>query len=200
MTSPGEEKAWELLRTAGPSDICKNAAVSFDEGTGAYVLRSFCIDFLITPRGKTIKCAAPSGQVILEKYGYFFKHSCLWYLIHAKDIPPSGKLVKPVNIKGGEMFFRGSHVIPLDALAAKYGTDKEAFADKGKELCGEALSFGDTSLRLLPMPRVPVTLILWVADEEFPPRTDLLVDASCEIQLPIDIIWSVTMISVLVML
>src|SRR4030042_4685514 len=197
MTSPGEERAWEILRVAGPSGICKNAAVSFDAGAGAYSLRSFCMDFHIDPREMTIKCAVPSGQVILERYGYFFKHSCLWYLIHAKDIPPAGKLVKPVNIKGGEMFFRGSHVIPLDALAKKYGADKEAFADRGRELCGEAMSFGDASLRFLPMPRVPVTLILWVADEEFPPRADLLVDASCEIQLPIAIIWSGALISVL---
>ncbi len=47
---------------------------------------------------------------------------------------------------------------------------------------------------------MPVTLILWLGDEEFPPRADLLLDSSCEIHLPLDIIWSVAMLTVLMML
>jgi hypothetical protein len=200
MTSPGEERAWEILRDADPLGICRNAAVSFDEKTNAYLLRSYCMDFQIKPEEKTIKGMTFSGQGIIERYGYFFKHSCLWYLVCAQNIPLTGNLVKPVNIKGGEMFFRGSHVLPLDSLAKRYGAGKEAFLNKGKELCAESLNFGDASLKLLPMPRVPVTLILWLTDEEFSSRTDLLLDASCEIQLPIDIIWSISMLSVLAML
>jgi hypothetical protein len=200
MTSPGEEKAWEILKNTDPLCICKKAAVSFDEKSNAYLLRSFCMDFQIKPEERTIKSMGPSGQAIIEKYGHFFVHSCLWYLVSAQEIPLTGKLVKPVNIKGGDMFFRGSHVLPLDNLAKRYGTGKESFLTKGKELCAEILDFGDASLRLLPMPRVPVTLILWLTDEEFSSRTDLLLDASCEIQLPIDIIWSISMLSVLAML
>jgi hypothetical protein len=200
MTSPGEEKAWEILKSADPSVICTNASVTFDANPGVYTLRSFCAEFYIRPEKKTIKTTGPLSQGFVERYGYLFKHSCLWYLIRAKDIALTGKLVKPVNIKGGDMFFRGSHVVPLDTLSKKYGSDKTAFLGKGKELCAEVLGFGDASLKLLPMPRIPVTLILWFADEEFPPRADLLLDGSCEIQLPIDIIWSIAMISVLVML
>jgi hypothetical protein len=50
------------------------------------------------------------------------------------------------------------------------------------------------------MPRIPVTLILWLKDEEFHPRADLLLDSTCELQLPLDIIWSIAMMSVLVMM
>ena len=200
MTSPGEERAWETLKDADPSGICRKAAVSFDEESNAYFLRSFGMDIQIKPEEKTIKGMTFSGQSIIEKYGYFFKLSCLWYLVCAQDFPLAGNLVKPVNIKGGEMFFRGTHLLPLDSLARRYGTGKEDFLNKGKELCAESLNFGDASLRLLPMPRVPVTLILWLADVEFPTWADLLLDATCEIQLPIDMIWSVSMLSILVML
>lgn len=200
MTSPGEEKAWDILKDAAPSVICKNASVSFDEYHCIYKLRSFCTDFHINSGKRTIRGCDPSGENIIRKYGYFFSHSCLWYLIHAKDIPLTGRLVKPANIKGGEMFFSGSHVIPLDNLANKYGNDREAFMKRGGDLCAEVLDFGDASLKILPMPRIPVILILWLGDEEFPPRADLLLDSSCELHLPIDIIWSVAMLSVLVMI
>jgi hypothetical protein len=98
------------------------------------------------------------------------------------------------------MFFRGSHVLPLENLAERYEDDKEVFLKRGKELCGEVLNFGDASVRLFPVPRIPMTIILWLRDEEFPPRADLLLDSSCELQVPLDIIWSVAMMSLLVMM
>jgi hypothetical protein len=200
MISSGEEKAWRILRGLDPFDVCRNASVVFDEKNRYYILRSFCIDFSVIPEEKIIKGATHQGETIIKKYSYFFIHSCLWYLINAKDIPLTGRLIKPVNIKGGEMFFRGSHVLPLDNMAKKYGDDKEAFIKKGEELCAEVLDYGDASLKILPMPRIPVTLILWLKDEEFPPRADLLLDSTYELQLPLDILWSIAMLSILVMI
>jgi hypothetical protein len=200
MISSGEEKAWEILRGLDPFDVCRNASVAFDEKDSCYILRSFCTDFFIIPKERIIKSSTYQGEIIIKKYGYFFIHSCLWYMVNAKDIPLTERLIKPVNIKGGEMFFRGSHALPLDNMAKKYGDDKEAFIKRGEELCAEVLDYGDTSLKLLPMPRIPVTLILWLEDEEFPPRADLLLDSSCELQLPLDILWSIAMLSVIVML
>jgi len=200
MIYPGEEKAWEILRGLDHSNVCKNASVIFDEKYGYYVLRSFCTDFYIHPEERVIKSTIPQGETVIQRYGYFFIHSCLWYLINAKDIPLTGRLIKPENIRGGGLFFRGSHVLPLDKLAKRYGDEKEDFMKRGKELCAEVLHYGDTSLKLLPMPRIPVTLILWLKDEEFPPRAHLLLDSTCELQVSLDIIWSIAMMSVLVMI
>jgi len=200
MISSGEEKAWEILKGLDPSDVCRNASVSFDEKGRHYILRSFCIDFSVRPEERIIKSLTPQGEIIIKKYGYFFIHSSLWYLINAKDIPLTGKLIKPDNLKGGDSFFRGSHVLPLNSIAKRYGDDKEAFIKMGNELCADVLNYGDASIKLLPFPRIPTIIILWLKDEEFPPRADLLLDSSSEMQLPLDIIWSSAMMSVLVML
>jgi hypothetical protein len=56
------------------------------------------------------------------------------------------------------------------------------------------------AMKLYPLPKIPVFLILWLKDEEYPPRADLLFDSTCEAQVPLDIIWSIAMLSVLVML
>jgi len=200
MISSGEEKAWEILKSLDPSDICRNASVLFDDKNGSYILRSFCTDFLINQDKRVIKSTTPQGETIIQRYGYFFIHSCLWYLIHGKDIPLTGRLIKPENIRGGDLFFRGSHMLPLEQLAEKYSVHKEDFIKRGKELCAEILYYGDASLKLLPMPTIPVTLILWLKDEDFPSRADLLLDSTCELQLPLDIIWSIAMMSILVMM
>ena len=107
--------------------------------------------------------------------------------------------MNPVNIKGGELFFQGTHELPLARIEELYGTDRDAFIRKGRELCGELTSYGDVSLKISPLPRIPVMMILWLQDEEFPSRAELLFDSSCAIHMPVDIIWSIAMLSVLVM-
>jgi hypothetical protein len=200
MIVPGIEKAWEILKRLDTNTVCKNASVKFDKKIGCYILRSFCTDFSINQKGRIIKSSTTSGETIINKYGYFFVPSCLWYLINAKDIPLTGRFIKPENLKGGDWFFRGSHILPLDRIAEKFQNHKEAFLKRGEKICGETLNYGDASIKINPMPRIPVILILWVKDEEFPARADLLLDSSCEFHLPLDIIWSIAMLSVLIML
>jgi len=200
MVSPGADKAWDLLQSLDHSIVCRNASVAFDQNSGSYIVRSFCYDFHINAADRTIKSPSAAGEHILKKYDYFFVHSCLWYLIHVRDIPLSHKLIQPVNIKGGEAFFRGSHTLPLENIAQRYGNDKAAFLHRGERLCAALPSYGDASLKLFPFPRIPIFLILWLKDEEYPPRADLLFDSTCETHVPLDIIWSIAMVSLLVML
>lgn len=196
---PGEDKAWELLAALKPDDVCKSALVSYDAASQSYGIRSFDRDFIVDVGGRNVASTAPGSEVLLGKLGYFFRLSVLWYLVRAKNIACTSRPVKLEHIKGGEIFTKGSHVLPLDVVAGKYGKDKEAFLRKGASLGGEVMTYGDASLRLFPLPRIPVVLTLWLEDEEFPARADLLFDSTCSLQSPMDILWSVAMTSVLVM-
>jgi hypothetical protein len=198
--SSGEEKAWEKLLELAPADVCKRAGVLYDEETTSYRVKSFGFDFSISPQKRKIKNLSEKGEIFTKRLTYFFNLSVLSYLVNAKDIPLSERLIKPENVRGGEFFFQGSHMLPLDKIAEKYKNDMEGFVTRGREFNGKMLAYGDASLELQPMPRIPVTLILWLSDEEFPARTDILFDSTCEIQLPLDIIWSIAMMSILVFL
>jgi hypothetical protein len=198
--SSGEEKGWEILTHLEPEDVCRRAVATFDNSSGLYTLKSFVWDISVSPHDNSLFCNASDSDVLLQKLGYFSRLSTLWYLVGSKDIPLSGQLVRSVNLKGGQLFFRGTHVLPLDAIAKKYGGNAEDFYAKGRSLDAEKLRYGDASVRLLPLPRVPVVLILWLGDDEFPARADILFDSTCELHLPLDIIWSVAMMSILIML
>ena len=92
-------------------------------------------------------------------------------------------------------------MLPLDRIASLYGKDKTAFIGQGEKFCAEVVNYGDAALRLLPFPRVPITMILWLEDEEFPARADLLFDSTCDLQISLsDIVWSLAMLTCLVML
>jgi len=196
--SSGEEKAWEVLLGLEPADVCKRAGVLYDRKADFYMLKSFGFDFSISPSRREIKSLSERGEIFTERLSYFFIISALSYLIHAKDIPLSGKQIRPDGLKGGQFFFRGSHLLPLDKIAEKYRSNRDGFIKKGLEFNGRITDNGDASFEFLPLPKIPVTLILWIADEEFPARADLLFDSTCEIHLPLEILWSVAMMSILV--
>lgn len=196
----GEDRAWEIIAGRPAEEVQREALAGFDGERGCYLLRSLNMEYAVCPGERTIYGATPEAEAVAGRFSYFLNHSVLWYLAAAKDIGLTGRLLKPESLKGGHHFFTGTHELPLRALAGKYGHDRDAFLARARELGGRELGFGDASAELLPLPRVPVTLIVWLGDEEFPPRADLLLDSSCEIQLSLDIIWSVAMLSVLVML
>src|SRR5208282_3782144 len=125
--SSGEEKAWEIIRGLNPAIVCRNAKVSFDDTSGVYLLRSFDMDISIDPHAERFSNDAAEGRLLLDRLGYFSRLSILWYLTGAKDIPLSGRLVQPVNLKGGQIFFRGTHILPLDGLASRYSNNTEGF-------------------------------------------------------------------------
>lgn len=195
----GKEKAWSLLKSAEPDTICKNAGVEFDKAGNAYILQSLNSTFKLNLDTCTIDPLSSGAEAILKKAGYFFSLSAPVYLLHAKDIPFTGKLINPQNLKGasGQFFTSGSHVLPVHKIASKYRTDPAGFARRCEELGGQALSYRDVSYCLYPFKRLPMTLILHLADDEFDAVVSILFDSSCELQCPVDVIWSSAMMLLL---
>jgi len=198
--SSGVEKAWEALAEMTPESVRENALARHDAEGSKYIVLSLGMDFAVSPGERKITGLSAESEALRARLAYYFDISILWYLSCARAFGATGRLVRPGDLKGGHHFFTGTHELPLGKLAERYGSDREAFLRRAGKLGGEPLAFGDASARLLPLPRVPVVLILWLGDEEFPPRADLLLDSSAELQLPLDVIWSVAMMSVLAML
>jgi hypothetical protein len=196
----GTESAWTTLEKLPSEEVCRNADARFVSSEQSYVLSCFSQEISVCPARREIKASSPAASALLSKLRYFSELAILWYLAGARDIPPSGKLIRPSDLKAGQIFATGSHVLPLDKLAQKYGNNIEGFLERGRELGGEGAGLGDASLRLLPFPRVPVVLVLWRECEEFRARADLLFDSTCERHLPQDIVWATAMLSVLIMM
>jgi len=199
LAESGENKAWSILETSNPDDLCRNASVAFDRESGCYLVKSYGVDFIVSLPDKRITSQSTGSDVLLQRLGGFFRLSILWYLTRAREIPCAGKLVKLQQVRGGDIFSRGSHVLPLEKVAAKYGRNKTGFLEKGKTLGGEEVKLADAAVRLYPFPRIPVVVALWLEDAEFPARADILLDSTCDLQLPTDVLWSVAMMSLLIL-
>lgn len=196
----GDQIAWSFIAEQDPGTVCSNAGVEYDPQAHRYTMQSFGQEILVDVGSYTILSYSPAGKRLLHGLKHFFDLAVLWYLAKAKNIPTSGRMISPASLSGGEIFQKGTHVLPLDKIAEKFGQDKEGFLASGLGLGGQELEHGDCAVLLHPFPRVPVTIILWIGDEEFPARADLLFDSTCEQHLPPDVIWSTAMTTVLALL
>ena len=195
----GEEQTWEELISLDYMNVCRNSKADFDKSSNHYILPMFNVSIFISPTDRRIWGNSKLADFLLDRFAHYSRLSALWYLIKSKDIPLSNTIIPPREINGGLMFEKGSHILPLDKLAQKYGNNIEGFFQRSTAFGSEQLNYGDASVRLFPFPRIPVILIMWCNNEEFPSRSDLLFDTTCSRHLPTDILWSIAMLSILAM-
>jgi len=178
---------WDKLVIANPRDVCTRSGATFDDVTGSYILNFLQERYRICPHTQEFEALA--GTHTSRDPSIELKVGLITYLLNAKEIALVGKLITGNSLKGGKTFFQGTHSFPIEPLVELYGQDQEGFLAKGLTLGATRASFGDVSLHFLVLPRVPVIMVLWVADEEFPARLNVLFDASIDKHLPLDSIY-----------
>lgn len=178
---------WESLAETDTKDVCQRSRAQFDEATGSYLLVFLQERYRIRPDMREIE--PETGPLSEGDPSIDLQVIFLTYLLSAREIPLADRLVAGNSLKGGKCFFQGSHSFPLDPLIEQYGRDIQAFLDRGLSLGATEENYGDVSVRFPVLPRVPVVMVLWGADEEFPPRLSVVFDASVDQHLPLDAIY-----------
>jgi len=110
----------------------------------------------------------------------------LHYILEADGFPLSKKLITYGEISGGMTYagvFRRRVILPFINI---FGQELEGFKKTSELLKGIPALFGDAAFTFQIFPKVPVTLVLWVGDEEFPPAGKMLFDASIDHYLDLE--------------
>ncbi|MDZ4165908.1 MAG: DUF3786 domain-containing protein [Smithellaceae bacterium] len=102
----------------------------------------------------------------------------LHYLLAQSETPLTGKTITFRETPSGE-FYYGPFLKRAQApLVKTFGHAPERFLDLAEKAGGQRSSLGAVAVTFRPFPRIPITLILWPGDEEFPPDGNILFDAS----------------------
>jgi uncharacterized protein DUF3786 len=173
------EGLWNQLEKLDPVQTARRAGCRWEDG-GYWVIRFLNRDYQVDPVEKTIR------EVDKESAGFIEQLCILAYLIQAQDIPLRGKLVKAEQLPGGAFFFRGIHDLPTGELAEALGEEPEKLWEAGKALGARQCEYGDASIEIDLLPRLPITIILWAGDEEFPGRASILFDPTAADHIALD--------------
>jgi hypothetical protein len=185
----GEKIAWEKLETMDPEQIAERCELEYWEEEDAFVLEIFKAPYVVDIQQRQVREIGPHHHFHPGDSTHFGLIAPL-YLSSCTDTTPGGQLIAPQSLPQGQAFFRGPHELPLEVLAHHFGSNPDNFLRSGRALGGEQTDHGDASVIIPTLPRVPVTVILWVGDLEFPARCQMLVDATATDHFALDAIWA----------
>ena len=177
---------WKRLRALPPPDVAGRSKCVYSESFGYYEVNFLGSMVWVDPHRE--RFLSPHGEVMdlsLED-----SLPILVYLAEAQNIPLAERLVSPKDIKGGEMFFRGPHSFPVAPLEQAFGDNKDGFLAAGEKCGGVPGTLGDASFQVMAFPRVPLQVLLWLTDEDFPAQISFLFDATIEQHFPLDVIFA----------
>jgi hypothetical protein len=178
------EGLWGQLDKLDGTKTANRAKCQYLRSPERYIVTLLNTEYVVNLSDRNIS-SAPSGSP--QEPAEFLEQLCiLAYLINAQDLPLSDKLVGAETLPGGQFFFRGLHSLPTDKLEQTFGNRPEVLHHISAPFNAERCEFGDASIRLYVLPRVPLTIVIWRQCEEFDARASILFNQTAASQLPLD--------------
>ncbi len=114
----------------------------------------------------------------------------LHYLIGAGPNAPSGNWIPYRDVPGASFYHSVFIKRAVDPLKRVLGEHPDVLAGAARRLNGQPVSHGDVSFEFHVVPKVPLQIILWEGDEEFPAEANILFDDTIsDIFPPEDVVW-----------
>ena len=175
---------WEQLNKLDRQRTAQRARCQYLTDPQRYIITLLNTEYVVNPADKQIFSTQLSSSPTPAE---FLEQLCLLaYLINAQDIPPANKFVGPENLPSGQFYFRGPHSLPTERLEETFGKWPERLYEASERFGAKRCEFGDTSIELYALPRVPLKIVIWGSDEEFGARASILFDQTAGIHLPLD--------------
>ena len=178
------EGLWEQLEKLDFADTAQRAKCEYLSGKNCFIIILLNTEYRVELSAKKIYS---TGKDSPEKPVTFLEELCLLaYLINAKELPLTNKLVKAETLPAGQFFFRGLHALPTKKLEEAFGANPELLLKASERLDAKKREFGDASITLNVLPRLPLTIVIWRRCEEFEARASILFDQNAASLLPLD--------------
>ncbi len=139
--------------------------------------------FLLESMGEKVHVTFETGDVTWARDGkelpLDWRLITINYLSRGDGRPLTGKLISYRELDGGHVFYPNLKEKVIDRLAATLGhKDKGEIEAHFRRFKGTPVEGCDVGAVFYLFPRFPVTVKLWLPDEEFPPSANILFDAS----------------------
>jgi hypothetical protein len=100
----------------------------------------------------------------------------LHYLTLARGLSISHKLITFQELPEGANYFPTFSKRSIEPLTKYFGSQPHRLIEVAEILGGREVDYGDVAVEISGFKLVPVTIVLWRGDEEFPPRGNILFD------------------------
>jgi len=186
MTDLIDRIYFEELSERKPKDVCQRASCEYDDINDLFILSVWGNEYGIFPNQFKIKCMDNKIQSLHEYFYLFIIH----YLLTSKEIEITNEWISEKDIPGGTTFFRGPHQIPTNLISLRFNNNVNEFKERCEQLHGIPLNMADAAYRFKITPRIPVAVLYWKGDDDFPAESKILYDRTIAEHLASDVIYA----------
>jgi hypothetical protein len=108
----------------------------------------------------------------------------LHYVTLAKGTPLSGELISFKEVTEAAGYFPTFYQRAVKPLVTYFGDEPEKLLETAESIGGSKADFGDVSVTIPALNRIPLTLVLWKGDAEFSPEGNIMFDRTITDYLP----------------
>jgi len=102
----------------------------------------------------------------------------LHYLTLAQGTPVANKFIAFKELPEGASYSPTFSKRSIEPLVKYFGREPQRLIEAAGRLGGRKVDYGDVAVTINVFRQVPITIVLWRGDEEFPPRSNILFDAT----------------------
>jgi hypothetical protein len=167
--------ALQTFRRKDPHIMALNGGALYNQTREGGTLEFAYLNRPITVTWPEGKITVPEGEKepSLQEQGLI-----MHYLTGATGASVSGLWITFREIPSGEFYYSAFAQRAKDPLVKTFGHQPALLLTLAARIGGTPGTEGDASVLLQVLPRIPVCLILWAGDEEFPPEGNILFDDS----------------------
>ncbi len=175
----GQEAAFRLagqkLASINIEQQCRRAGAEYKITDGKETVK---LDYL----DKSYRITLPQMETVCTEDGRPAqprdKLLILHYILNADGSPLSGRLVTYKEIPSATTYFPTFQKRTVNPLLDSFGKSSDRLVAAAKTMGGAGADYGDVAVTINAFSRVPLTLVLWRGDEEFPAEGSILFDSS----------------------
>lgn len=174
----------DQLAILNPQQIAINTAANFfanQEGKGHFRFPYWQEEILLEV--PTYLAISANDQ---KELGVAHQALILYYFITARPISLTEKWVSFTELPDGRFYNQAFQGYTGNLLRRHFGNQLERLEPAIQKLKGIEISFADRAFLFWVFPRVPLLLVYWQGDEDFPPNYQILFDACVASYLPTD--------------
>ncbi|MDP2730783.1 MAG: DUF3786 domain-containing protein [Dehalococcoidales bacterium] len=171
----------QLVRIDDIEQQCRksNSQYQVIDAKKVITIRYLNQSYLITLPGVEISPLDSPGEVPARD-----RLLILHYFLTAKGTPLTGKLIPFRELPEGTVYSPTFAKRTIQPLLTNFGKEPERLLEICQKLGGIKTDYGDMAVTIDAFSRVPITIVLWRGDDEFPPEGNILFDATIPDYLP----------------
>lgn len=168
------EESWAKLEKMDVHVLASNSGAEVVRGSSALTLRVMDEDCTVDISSRSISCTGAKAEQPNDHLQILILH----YLLGAGNAQLANRPATYREFEGGALYYSAFKARTIDPLVKEFGQNPDILKHVGDALHSEPVKSGSVAFKVNFFPKIPVTVVTWMGDEEVPASANMLFDAN----------------------